>query len=210
MRVLAAGYPGDNGPRPAPPPAPRFMTIVGQPKTIALQYARGKVVRSRLNGQDQMMYTLTSGERAYFDMHVAQAIDSLTLAPGQPFTVCHHGGGNWDIERAAPAAMLPQQEPPAPRAPAAQPARYWGNEQPAADTSPETDTRPAPLAHHNQRVNGQGQTAADLYLQDFQSAIDIVLAGVPLANAKGLMVAPSFEDIRCIATHLAISRERQL
>jgi hypothetical protein len=204
MRILAGTPAYSSNPQNAPgprltPPSTRFTTIVGLPKTIALQFERGKVVRSRYSGKDEMMYTLTTGEKAYFPLAVGEAIDSLTLAPGQPFTVCHHGGGNWDVDRAplappsAPAQPLPARpSPPTPPLP------------PAA--SLHSSAAQAPL----QRMNGAGETAADLYLEHFQSAIDIVLAGVPLANAKGLMVAPTFEDIRCIATHLAIARERRL
>jgi hypothetical protein len=118
MRVLAGspvayqnGQNGQAGPRLTPPP-PRFTTVVGLPKTIALQYTTGKPVRSRYNGEMQMMYTLTTGEKAYFPMNVGEAIDSLILAPGQPFTVCNQGGGNWDVERAYPQQAV--QAPPIP------------------------------------------------------------------------------------------------
>ncbi|MES2137016.1 MAG: hypothetical protein V4502_08160 [Pseudomonadota bacterium] len=208
MRVLAAGSPG---PRQTPP-STRFMTIVGQPKTIALKYATGRIVRSRYSGQDEMMYTLTTGEKAFFPMNVGAAIDSLTLAPGQPFVVCHHGGGNWDIDRAPgfpPPAPAPMPQPPThppmgppaartQRAPAPQPPHYWGSEAAPAATSPETDTPTPRFAQDHS--NSAGNVLASFY----PDAIEIALAGVAAAQKRGLMVAPTFEDVRCIATTLFI------
>jgi hypothetical protein len=131
MRVLAAA-----GPR-LTPPSTRFTTVVGIPKTIALQYATGRDVVSRKTGKTERMYTLTNGEKAYFDLDVAAAIDSLTLAPGQPFTVCHHGGGAWDVERAVPEQGTGDRgQGPGERVPAPQPPRYWGAEQQPATPPP--------------------------------------------------------------------------
>jgi len=204
MRVLAAGSPT---PRQTPP-STRFFTIVGQPKTIALKYATGKPVRSRITGQDQVMYTLTSGEKAYFDLPVAQAIDSLGLAPSEPFIVCHRGGGEWDIERGwnhtpleAPPSSTPQ--PPPQRRAAPQPPRYWGKEAGPAATSPETDT-PAPRFAPAQSTPDHAQSAGNILASFYPDAIEIALAGVAAAKAKGLMLAPTFEDIRTIATTLFI------
>jgi hypothetical protein len=190
MRVLAAA-----GPRLTPPSA-RCIFIVGQPKTLALQYATGKPCVSKQSGKPQRMYTFTNGERAWFDLHVADAIDSLTLAVGQPFTLCHHGGEVWDVDRAPQAT------------------RYgtwpgtWGAQQqqaaaPAA-TSPETDT-PAPP--HASSVAAHSNSAGNILASFYPDAIEIALAGVAAAKAKGLMLVPSFEDIRCIAATLMISSE---
>ncbi|MES2136618.1 MAG: hypothetical protein V4502_06110 [Pseudomonadota bacterium] len=184
MRILAAGSPD---PRQTPP-STRFMTIVGQPKQIALKYATGRVVRSRLNGEDQMMYTLTTGEKAYFPMNVGAAIDSLTLAPGQPFIVCHYGGGNWDIDR-APFTQAPQSTPPAhqaaPEAPHLPPERKQASDAPSS-------------------VGNHSNSAGNILASFYPDAIEIALAGVAAAQKRGLMVAPTFEDVRCIATTLFI------
>ena len=107
MKVLAANY-SNGGARLTQVPA-RFKTVVGVSYTIALKFEHGRPTRSRIDGTEQMMYTLTTGETAYFPMNVGEAIESLTLAPGQPFTICHHGGGNWDVERVAPELPPPRR-----------------------------------------------------------------------------------------------------
>lgn len=180
MRVLA-GNTAAAGPRLAPP-STRFQTVVGQPYTIALQFATGKPVTSRYDGKQQIMYTLTNGQKAYFDLGVAQAIDSLTLAPGQPFTICHLGGQSWDIERAHP--QQPQQPPPPPPP-------Y--NPPPAAEAPP-------------RKMNGAGQTASEILLGLYPDAIEVALKAAAMAQAKGLMVSPTFEDVRTIATTLFINQ----
>ncbi len=188
MRILAGAPSYQNGPR-LTPPSTRFSTIVGLPKTIALQFATGRAVKSRLNGDMQMMYTLTSGEKAYFPLNVGEAIDSLTLAPGQPFTVCHHGGGNWDIERAEvpaynPPKPFPQQPPPVPPRPPLPPAAQ------------------AP-------VNGGGEDTAAILTRCYLSAIAITLTALETARTQGLQVLPSHEGLQACAATLFIAETRR-
>lgn len=177
------------GPRLASPD--RFVTVVGRPATIALKYrGPGKVIAKTGN----VMYTLTSGLIAFFPPDVAREIDSLGLGDQEPFTVCHHGSHFWDVQRAAAPQVLP---PPTP-APIEPP-------QVVAPVSlPPSTTPPSPI-----RVNGQGQTAADLYVDCFRDAVIIALAAVELAKAKGLLIAPAFEDVRCLATALHIAETRR-
>lgn len=184
MRILAGSAQPAAGPRLTPAPA-RFHTVVGVPATIALQYPTGKPVKSRYSGQMEMMYTLTTGEKAYFPMEVGQEIDALTLAPGQPFTICHHGGGSWEVERAyqPPTPQPPPQRPPAPPAP-----------------YPPAAQAPA------RKMNGAGQTATEILLGLYPDAIEVALKGAALAQAKGLMVVPTFEDVRTIATTLFLNQ----
>jgi hypothetical protein len=193
MRVLAAA-----GPRLTPPSA-RCIFIVGQPKTLALQYATGKPCVSKQSGKPQRMYTFTNGERAWFDLPVADAIDSLTLAVGQPFTLCHHGGEVWDVDR-APQALPPQASTA--RAPAPQPPRYWGQE--AAPEAPHLrpERKHAPGAPTDgDHSNSPGNILASFY----PDAIEVLLAGVAAAKERGLMLAPTFEDLRCVAATLYIT-----
>lgn len=181
--IVHAGAAANNTSRVAPL-TPRFQTVVGQRYTIALQFANGKQVTSRYNNKVEVMYSLTSGQKAYFPLDVAQAIDSLTLAPGQPFTICHLGGGSWDVERAHP--QPPQQPPPPPPPP------YYP---PAAAAEP-----PA------RKMNGAGETASEILLGLYPAAIEVALKAAAMAQAKGLMVSPTFEDVRTIATTLFINQ----
>lgn len=144
MKVLAANY-SNGGARLTQVPA-RFKTVVGVSYTIALKFEHGRPTRSRIDGTEQMMYTLTTGETAYFPMNVGEAIESLTLAPGQPFTICHHGGGNWDVERVAPelpAPAAPPYTPPAPSAPRKEPASDTDahHSAPVGDSAPQSATK---------------------------------------------------------------------
>ena len=54
-------------------------------------------------------------------------------------------------------------------------------------------------------VNGQGEDAGAILKRCYDSAIQIALEAVETARTKGLMVTPSFEDIRCISSVLMIS-----
>ncbi len=201
MRVLAAA-----GPR-LTPPSTRCIFILGQPKTIALKYPTGKNAVSGKTGKTQRMYTLTNGERAWFDLHVADAIDSLILAPGQPLTLCHHGGDIWDIDRGA----VP--EAPTPRSPAPQPPRYWGNEHqhagPAA-ISPETDTQgPRVASVHSRMTNGAGEDTAAILARCYAQALDITLAAIEAARAKGLHILPTHEGLQACSATLFIAETRR-
>lgn len=49
----------------------RFTLVNGVPQTIALQYAAGKRVASRIPGApDQMLFSLSDGRRAYLPLEV--------------------------------------------------------------------------------------------------------------------------------------------
>lgn len=185
MRILAGSAQPAAGPRLTPAPA-RFHTVVGVPSTIALQYPAGKPTTSRYTNKTEMMYTLTTGEKAYFPLEVGQEIDSLSLAPGQPFTICHHGGGSWEVERVY-QQPAPQPPPPPQRLPAPPPLP------PAAQ---------APA----RKMNGAGQTATEILLGLYPDAIEVALKGAALAQAQGLMVVPTFEDVRTIATTLFLNQ----
>lgn len=190
MRVLA-GAPSYQNPQGGPrltPPSTRFKTIVGMSYTIALMYERGKQVRSRITNDEEMMYTLTTGEKAYFPLNVAAAIDSLTLAPGQPFTVCHHGGGSWDIDRAAPE-YKPAQLPPQPR--------------PSQPPPP-----PLPPAASN-LMNGAGEDLPTIMARCQDRAIDLTLGAVESARAKGLTFLPTHEGLQACAATLFIAETRR-
>jgi len=193
MRMLAGNYPQPNG-RTTPPPE-RFTLVNGQPQTIALKYSSGKRVTSRIPGApDQIMYTLADGRRAYFDLAVAQEIDSLRLAPGQPFTIVKYGPGQWDVQYAhscegAAAPPSPRAQAPRPQAEPDLPPHPW----PAA---------PAPAP---QRMNGAGEDVAQVMARCYQSAIDIAAAAQEAARGRGLHITASFEDVRCIAATLCIN-----
>lgn len=195
MRLLTSPYPQQNGRVSAP--LERFTLVNGVPQTIALQYINGKRVASRISGAaDQMMYTLSDGRRAYFPLEVGAEIDSLHLAPGELFVICKFGPRDWSIERAA--VEIPQHPPqPRPQPPSQPRPQQQPAYPPAAQAAPQ-----------QQRMNGAGQTAAEILAGYYPDAVAIALSAVEIARAKGLMIAPAFEDIRSIATTLFIEGSR--
>jgi len=55
----------------------------------------------------QMLFQLSNGQRLYVSPEVGTEIQALTLAPGQPFTICKRQresgrGFDWTVERKAP------------------------------------------------------------------------------------------------------------
>jgi hypothetical protein len=181
-------------------PTEKLTLQNGVPVTIALQYSTGKQVPSLIPGAaDQMFYTLTDGRHAYFPLEVAGLIDDLQLQSREPFTICKYGPREWQVERENPYAGQAAASPP----PASIPNK-------TAAGAPAPAAAPQPAAVPQAAVNGAGHTAADLYIECFRDATAIALAAVDIAKAKGLMISPTFEDLRCIATTLRISSERRL
>lgn len=163
----------------------------GIPVTIAFEFSTGKRVTSRIPGNpDQVFYSLTDGRDWYADLEAVELIERLDLVSREPFTVCKLGPGRFEVQRAGhfptqPARNAPSYSPP----------------QAPAYTPPPTPPLP-PAAH----VNGQGESAAEILAACYPDAVDVVLAGLAACKAKGLMVAPTFEDIRCVATSLFIQQ----
>lgn len=171
----------------------RFSLIKGQPTVISLKYPTGKRVSSRF-GADQMMYTLTDGRVGYFPLEVAAEIDSLGLAAGEPFEICHHGGTEWSIER---VHERPANGAAAPQARAVGDARSSGATAGSAfqNSSPPTAGK----------LNGAGEDVPAIMRRCYHAAIDIALDAVQTAQSKGLLLSPSFEDLRAIAATLCIT-----
>jgi hypothetical protein len=155
----------------------RLITVVGQPKTIALKYKTGKPTRT-----GNIMYSLTSGLVAFFTPPVAAEIDALHLDPGMPFSICHHGRDRWTVARiVAPAEA--------------------GTAPPQATASTYTAPQLSAVPH----VNGQGDSSAAILARAYIQAIEIALASTAYAESKGLRITPEFEDIRAIAATICIS-----
>lgn len=155
-------------------PKPKLTLANGTPVTIALQYATGKRVNSRIPGaQDQMYYTLTDGRGMYLPLEVGSMVDKLTLKPGEPFLICKNGPRDWQVNRV-------------------------DNRQ--RDYNPPFNQSPSQAP-----VNGTGEDAGRILSRCYESAISIALEAVETARTRGLMVSPSFEDIRCISSVLMIA-----
>lgn len=78
----------------------KLMPATGIPLTLSLEYATGKRVSSRIPGApDQMYYSLAGSRETYLPLEVGKLIDDLHLTPGEPFTLCKLGPGNWEVDR---------------------------------------------------------------------------------------------------------------
>ena len=157
-------------------PAPERFTIVnGKVETIALKYSNGKRVNSRIPGApDQVMFTLADGRRAFLPLEVAEEIDALKLAPGQPFTICKNGPRDWDVQYAHAATPAESRQMDFPQS-------------------------------ISERMNGSGEKLPEITKRCYADAIEIAVSAVELARLKGLMITPSFEDVRCLAATLVIT-----
>jgi hypothetical protein len=70
------------------------------PVEVALKYEGGREVTSSVNGEKQMMYTLTNGQRMYLDLNVAARVDELGVKTG--IVICKVGKGataQWAVQR---------------------------------------------------------------------------------------------------------------
>lgn len=93
----------------------RFSTNI--PEEVALRFADGKQVQSRIEGgADQMMYSLAGERVMYVPLHVAEKIRELHIGPGERFTVCkaevkngNRRGIEWQVSRVDPDPR--RQEP---------------------------------------------------------------------------------------------------
>jgi hypothetical protein len=169
---------------------------VGQIYTLALQYTTGK--QSKYN-QNEMYFTLASGQLLVVPSVVGIAIDRLNLEVGEEFTLGKLRGGNWHGPRRVEREEARPQQPARPSAPPPN----------VRVSSKETESYHPNAAPPPQMMNGSGETAAQILAGHYQAAVEIALAGVEACRARGLMVAPTFEDVRCIATTLFIQGSRQ-
>jgi len=87
------------------------------PTELALENPAGLEVQG--NYGPQVLFTLTNRRRLYVPLEVGKEIRSLTLAPGQPFTICKvqregQRSFNWVVERKPGQASETRQNAPEP------------------------------------------------------------------------------------------------
>lgn len=176
----------------ASPPKTKLQLANGIPVTIALQYPTGKVVGSLIPGApNQVYYSLIDGRSMYLPVEVGKQIDALKLTAGEPFTLCKRGPRDWQVERPQVPCV----------GPVAQPVERWAENPEITGSTPCQVQRMGP-------VNGQGEDAGAILGRCYARAIGIALEAVEIARGKGLMVTPSFGDLRCISAALMISETR--
>ncbi len=202
------------------------------PQQVALKYPGGKPVEGRYG--DQLFFTLDDGHTMYVPPIVGSRIGELQIRPGEPFVICkkevkngQKRSINWIVDR-IDATRTPVQAAHTPVQPGAESqlerdlkASVERAHQPKSNgASPPippndfTDIAAGAAPNGNghgsngngrTKVNGQGQTSADIARACYRDAIDVALESVTYAKSKGLMLAPSFEDIRCLSATLLIN-----
>jgi hypothetical protein len=190
-------------------PAPETLKLaVGEPHTIALQYADGKPVQSRFSG-DQLMFSLVDGRKLYLEPYVADRLRAARVQPNVPFEIEKvetFQGNRRSVEiqvRELKNGASARQTTPAPALQGASAKTHQQTSPNVTPPAPAPQPPPPPAA-----MNGAGETLADLYLASFATAVDVALRGVELAKARGLHILPAFEDVRTIATCLHLGRTR--
>lgn len=163
-------------------PKPKLVITQGEPVTISLRYPSGKVVASLIPGAPpQMYYSLMDGRGCYLPLEVGRIIDDLKLKAGEPFTLLKAGPRDWRATRIEPKRDFYPPLPPG----------MQNGDMP------------------NGPVNGSGEGSAEILARCYEKGIEIVVGAVNLAKDKyGLLLAPTFEDVRCVSTALMISETR--
>lgn len=179
------------------------------PEIIALEYGDGRIVQSQYSG-DQLMFSLTDGRKMYLPPFMGDKLKQAGIAAGTPFELCRRevsrgnrrtveyqvrnldgaGASNEDVPALAPGAQL--------KAPKPLNGINGNGPVPAPVSAPVV---PAP----SELRNGAGETHADLLARAYRQAVDIALGAQEYAKEKGLLITPTFEDVRALAATLHIS-----
>jgi hypothetical protein len=185
MRILAGAAAIAPGPRLTPAPE-RLNFVVGSPQVFAVKYATGKRVVSQRSGKEEFMISAEDGRRGYVPLEVGAAFDALRLRIGEEIFICNYGAAaGWEVKRTAEASV-----------PSPAPAEHVSTTQSPQHTPP----APPPV-----KTAGNGDTNADVLARCQIAAVAIALATVAHAKAHGLLITPTFEDIRTMGTVLHIA-----
>ena len=163
---------------------PKLTIQEGQPETIALKYATGKRVRSRFAGSpDQYYCALTDGRSLYLPWEVGLMIDRLHPAPGEPLVILKRGPGDWSVVR---------------------------KQKNGGDARRNTAPLNSNERSHDSTIPGSSvKVQSELLRRCYQDAIGIALDAAETAKQRGLMIVPTFEDVRCISSVLMIAEARR-
>lgn len=161
----------------------KLNIIPGEPQTLALRTPTGKQVKSRIPGApDQAYYSLTDGRSLYLPLEVGSMIDQLKLRQGDRVRILKRSSRDWTVEKVGAELQKPAKS----------------SAREMIDGCKENSTP----------VNGAGEACSDILARCYQSAVEISLGAAEYAKTRGLMIAPSFEDVRCVASVLMISETR--
>lgn len=179
------------------------------PEIVALQFTTGKEVESSYNGTE-ILYTLEDGRSWYVHPSVARKVDALSLGKGEPFEVVKveaPGGKGFHyevkhVEVAAPQRQSHSQEQTlqaeawpkkASVPPGSHPRQNGTTAQVVVHTNASQDT-PAPAP----------TPVTQRMMAALCASIEAVSEAQEYAQAKGLRITFTGEDVRAIANTLFI------
>lgn len=186
------------------------FTPTFEPQHIALRQTDGKPVSSTFSG-DQMMFTLTDGRKWFVDPYVADSIASYSIQAGEMFSAykVEQRNGNQrtvtvQVRPLGNTASAPAKITPAVASTSSTTSAPIAPQIRRGETQHNTSTlaTPAPV-----KMNGAGETSADILSRCYRDALDIALASVEYAKTKGLLLTPEFGDIRQMAATMYINSE---
>jgi hypothetical protein len=198
------------------------------PVEVALKFPTGKLVQGN-HGKD-MMYTLVDGRLMFLEQGVAVQLDTLRIAPGEPFWITRNAGRpgvkgsvSWDIRRpqAGARCQVPGVSTPQP---AAAPPVFWAPEEeghgfaaPPANGNGHAaaanggSNGHAPAAANGASANGHTAAAADVKTQAesaVMTAIEACSKGEKYAKSLGFPLSFEAEDVRAIAATILIGMQK--
>jgi hypothetical protein len=177
------------------------------PELVALKFpGPGKEVHG-YKGTDEM-YTLADGRLMFLEIPVAEKLDALQLAPGEPVRITKLKGKpgvkdsvKWDIRRAsstpAPAVATLETAPD-----------LWPD---GADFETPASTNGNGAAAHTNGNGGAGSTNAQVKTQALdavKTAIDACLKGSQYAASIGFPINFEHEDVRALANTILIGMQQ--
>jgi hypothetical protein len=178
-----------------------------QPEQIALKFADGKPVHSQYDG-DRVMFTLVDGRKWFADLYIAQKIEQMRIQPGELFEVAkvEKRRGNQKLTEIEINLIV---EPAAAAVPfsGGVPAAGRGTHSTQDNNSVRQGRRAADDSNGSPSIplNGNGESSADYLARCYRDAVDVCLATLAYAKAKGLVLAPNFGDVRALAATICIS-----
>lgn len=201
-------------------PAPELKLQTNVPEIIALKFEDGKEFPSNYEGSaPRVMFTLVDGRVIYLPKPFAESIKNNGIGANTPFEICKRevangktqlqfrgvrtaGPDSFGNKKTAPAVA------PANAAPLSQPAL----QQPSQDKQHSNGTAPArysevpalpPLPSNPVTPIGAKLLAA------YMLSVDTLLETQVYATRKGLALAITTEDIRCLAATIFIEQNKQ-
>ena len=191
------------------------------PVVASLMFDDGLPVQGRYG--DQVLYTIATeaGERViYVDPHVSQMFEKLGLKRGEPFRIGkmtrkdgNRRGVEWKVRRLEPEEMAPAVESGGAAPPPLASTSGTAHQAPGAperqpDVPQPTTPAPQPAQRPRTPVPFAGRQDGQYILSALVNMIDVCGAVEHYAQAKGMELHFSGEDVRALAITCFIQQKK--